>query len=152
GERPARAPPGVPSAHRTRRSEAAPAGRPRRPPEATRRPWRRSPTPGPSMETLVPAHTGLIGCIAMGGVEVRAPVPAGCEGIVSAEALDFVADLQRKFGGRREELLAARSARQERLLGGELPAFLEETTGVREDDSWRVAEAPPDLLDRRVEI
>ena len=30
--------------------------------------------------------------------------------------------------------------------------FSEETRAIREDDSWRVAEAPPDLLDRRVEI
>jgi malate synthase len=88
----------------------------------------------------------------MSGVEVRAPVPAGCEAILSSEALDFVADLQRTFGGRREELLAARAARQARLLAGELPAFLEETRAIREDESWRVAEPPPDLQDRRVEI
>src|SRR5581483_11954818 len=71
--------------------------------------------------------------------------------ILSPEALDFVAGLQRRFGGRREELLAARAARQERLLAGELPDFLPETREVRESD-WRVAEAPPDLQDRRVEI
>jgi malate synthase len=35
---------------------------------------------------------------------------------------------------------------------GELPDFLEETHEVREDSAWRVAEAPPDLQDRRVEI
>src|SRR5262249_39198303 len=34
----------------------------------------------------------------------------------------------------------------------ELPDFLEETAGVRSDGSWRVAEPPPDLQDRRVEI
>jgi malate synthase len=88
------------------------------------------------------------------------PLPAGVElrgdrvddGILSGEALAFVADLQRAFGGRREELLAARASRQERLLAGELPDFLAETRTVREDESWRVAEAPPDLQDRRVEI
>ena len=83
------------------------------------------------------------------GVELRGERD---EEILSGDALDFVADLQRTFGGRREELLAARTARQERLLAGELPDFLEETRSVREDDSWRVAEAPPDLQDRRVEI
>jgi malate synthase len=72
--------------------------------------------------------------------------------ILSGDALTFVAELQRAFGGRREELLALRAERQERLLAGERPDFLEETRGVREDDSWRVAEAPPDLQDRRVEI
>ena len=82
------------------------------------------------------------------GVELRGePDP----GILSGEALDFVADLQRAFGGRREELLAARAARQQRLLDGELPDFLEETREIRESE-WQVAEAPPDLQDRRVEI
>ena len=86
-------------------------------------------------------------------------LPAGVElrgerdpEILSGDALEFVAALQRSFGGRREELLAARSERQKRLLDGEIPGFLEETRGVREDGSWRVAEAPPDLADRRVEI
>src|SRR6478735_930229 len=88
-----------------------------------------------------------------------ADLPAGVElrgerddEILSGDALAFVADLQRTFGARREELLDARTARQARLLAGELPDFLEETRSVREDDSWRVAEAPPDLQDRRVEI
>src|SRR6476659_5069427 len=83
------------------------------------------------------------------GVELRGDRD---EEILSGNALAFVADLQRTFGARREELLAARTARQARLLAGELPDFLEETRSVREDDSWRVAEAPPDLQDRRVEI
>jgi malate synthase len=83
------------------------------------------------------------------GVEIRAE---GDAEILSSDALAFVAGLQRTFGGRREKLLAARAARQQRLLAGELPDFLAETRGVREDSSWRVAEAPPDLQDRRVEI
>jgi malate synthase len=85
----------------------------------------------------------------MAGVELRGEPD---DEILSCEALDFIADLQRTFGGRRDELLAARGARQERILAGELPGFLEETRAVREDESWRVAEAPPDLQDRRVEI
>src|SRR6266498_4061555 len=52
----------------------------------------------------------------------------------------------------REELLARRYERQRALDGGEQPGFLEGTRQVREDDSWRVAEAPRDLQDRRVEI
>jgi malate synthase len=82
------------------------------------------------------------------GVEVRAERD---ETILSAEALDFVAELQRAFGERREELLQARADRQARLLGGELPDFLAETADVRDGD-WQVAEAPPDLQNRRVEI
>jgi malate synthase len=84
-----------------------------------------------------------------GGVELRGDAD---DEILSAEALAFVAELQREFGGRRAELLAARAARQERLLDGELPDFLEETRSIRDDESWQVAEAPPDLQDRRVEI
>ena len=63
----------------------------------------------------------------------------------------FVATLERDHGGRREQLLAERTARQHRLLAGELPDFLAETQEVRDGD-WQVAEAPPDLQDRRVEI
>jgi malate synthase len=72
--------------------------------------------------------------------------------ILTPDALAFVADLQRKFNPTRVELLAARAERQERIAAGELPDFLEETRSVREDPDWRVAAAPPDLLDRRVEI
>ena len=73
------------------------------------------------------------------------------ERILTAEALEFVATLERDHGGRREQLLAERTARQHRLLAGELPDFLAETQEIREGD-WQVAEAPPDLQDRRVEI
>jgi malate synthase len=79
---------------------------------------------------------------------VRAP---DASGVLTPEALDLVAALELEFGGRREELLAARAERQERLLAGELPDFLESTRSIREGD-WRVAPAPPDLQDRRVEI
>src|SRR6266540_5971451 len=72
--------------------------------------------------------------------------------ILTPEALAFVADLQREFGPTRLELLAARAERQERIAAGELPDFLAETSVVREGPDWRVAQAPRDLLDRRVEI
>ena len=72
--------------------------------------------------------------------------------ILTPEALAFVADLQREFNPTRLELLAARADRQERIAAGELPDFLPATRAVREDPDWRVAPAPHDLLDRRVEI
>jgi malate synthase len=62
-----------------------------------------------------------------------------------------VAALQREFGPRRLALLEARQARQAQIDAGELPGFVEETRSVREGD-WRVAPAPADLQDRRVEI
>jgi malate synthase len=85
------------------------------------------------------------------GVELRAPAAGRDEEILSADALAFVAELHRRFDGTRRELLSARAERQGRLDAGELPDFLEETREIREGD-WRVAPAPADLQDRRVEI
>jgi malate synthase len=72
--------------------------------------------------------------------------------VLTPAALGFVADLHRSFNRRRQELLAARRERQAAFDAGELPNFLRETASVREDGSWRVASAPADLNDRRVEI
>jgi len=85
------------------------------------------------------------------GVEVSGPAVERSELVLTPEALAFVADLQRRFGARRDELLAARRARRERIGAGERPDFLPETADVRAGD-WQVAAAPPDLRDRRVEI
>jgi malate synthase len=65
--------------------------------------------------------------------------------LLSDEAVAFVTDLQRRFGPRRDELLAAR--RQQ----GPPRDFLPGTADVRAAD-WRVAPAPAALRDRRVEI
>src|SRR2546421_10115478 len=72
-------------------------------------------------------------------------------GILTPDALDFVARLHRKFEQRRQSLLAARAARQKDFDAGKLPDFLPETKKIREGD-WRVAGQPKDMLDRRVEI
>ena len=85
------------------------------------------------------------------GVEVRGPVEGRSGEILTGEALAFVADMHREFEPRRRELLAERAARQLRLDAGERPAFPEATHSIRDAD-WRVAPAPEDLLDRRVEI
>ncbi len=71
--------------------------------------------------------------------------------VLTPDAVDFLTRLQRRFGPRREELLAARHERAKRLRGGELPDFLPETKSVRDGD-WQVAPGPPELQDRRVEI
>jgi malate synthase len=83
--------------------------------------------------------------------ELLGPVEGRGLEILTPEALAFVAELQRRFNPERERLLAARSERQARLDAGELPDFLEETRELRESD-WKVAPAPPELQDRRVEI
>ena len=85
------------------------------------------------------------------GVEVLGPVEGRSGEILTDEAFAFVAGLQREFGTRRAELLDARAVRQQRLDEGERPDFPEETRSTREAD-WRVAPAPADLQDRRVEI
>jgi malate synthase len=82
----------------------------------------------------------------------RAALPADAVArVLTPEALDFLARLHEAFDGRRRELLAARATRQALIRGGARPGFLEETADVRRGD-WRVASAPPDLDDRRVEI
>jgi malate synthase len=73
------------------------------------------------------------------------------EGVLTAEALGFLAELAARFAPRVEQLLRAREQRQQRLDAGERPDFLAETRAVREGD-WRIAGIPADLLDRRVEI
>jgi malate synthase len=85
------------------------------------------------------------------GVDVRAPVEGPGEEVLTDDALEFVAGLHRRFNPVREQLLAARAERQQRIAAGELPDFLRETRHIREGD-WQVAPVPPDLQDRRVEI
>jgi malate synthase A len=86
------------------------------------------------------------------GIALTAEPPEVAPGILSAEALAFVGQLHRTFNGRRQELLAARAERQARFDAGDLPDFLTETVPIRQDPTWRVAPAPADLDDRRVEI
>ncbi len=84
-------------------------------------------------------------------IRVAGPVTPEFAEILTPEALDFVASLHREFDARRQELLQRRAERQRQLDAGELPDFLPETAHIRSAD-WRVAPAPPDLQDRRVEI
>jgi malate synthase len=86
------------------------------------------------------------------GVELTDRTASHVGEVLTADALAFVASLHRAFDARRRELLAARADRQRRFDAGELPAFPAETADIREDSAWRVATAPPDLDDRRVEI
>jgi malate synthase len=71
--------------------------------------------------------------------------------VLTPDALAFVGSLEREFGEVRRQLLAARLERWDRVAKGADLGFLPETASVRADD-WRVAPAPPDLDDRRVEI
>lgn len=72
-------------------------------------------------------------------------------GILSPHALDFIAKLERAFGQRRRDLLAARTVRQVEIDNGSLPRFLPETSAIREGN-WKVSEVPIHLQKRWVEI
>ena len=60
------------------------------------------------MSTAMPAH----------GLELKAPIPAGGEEILTPEALRFVEALVRKFAPTRQQLLAARAERQRAIEAG----------------------------------
>ena len=85
------------------------------------------------------------------GVEIRPPVSADDVFLFSPDALEFLADLHRKFDPIRQALLQRRVERQRRLDRGEDFDFLPETASIR-DSTWTIAPVPPDLQDRRVEI
>ena len=86
------------------------------------------------------------------GVQVTGPVGDRYGEVLTEQALRVVADLHRRFGARREELLANRVRVQERLSAGGTLEFLPETEDIRADLSWQVAPPAPGLVDRRVEI
>jgi malate synthase len=73
------------------------------------------------------------------------------EEILTPAALAFVAELHTRFADRRDELVARRAERRAEAAENRRLDFLPETVEVRESD-WRVAAAPDDLADRRVEI
>src|SRR5512146_2411388 len=84
------------------------------------------------------------------GVKIAgAPTPHS-EEILVPEAVEFVVELERRFGARRRELLAARTQRQIRLDAGEWPGFLPQSASLRARD-WTVTQPPQALLDRILE-
>ena len=85
------------------------------------------------------------------GLELVAPREERDDEVLTPAALEFVAELHRRFDGTRRSLLAQRAERRGRIAAGELPDFLPETREIREGD-WRIAPVPADLQDRRVEI
>ncbi len=83
--------------------------------------------------------------------EIAAAAAPRQDEVLTPEAIEFVAELERRFGARRRELLQARAERQQRLDGGELPDFLSEAREIRQGD-WTIEPVPAGLQDRRVEI
>src|SRR5574342_796183 len=71
--------------------------------------------------------------------------------ILSDDAIEFVTDLNRRFRGRRNELLALRAQRRQELARTGRLDFRPDTAEVRKAE-WRVPGPSPGLVDRRVEI
>ena len=88
----------------------------------------------------------------MADVVVTGPIRERFDEVLTDDALQFLAHLHRNFDARRRELLDLRKQRYQELTGGGTLDFLPETKHIREDDSWRVAEPAPGLVDRRAEI
>jgi malate synthase len=85
------------------------------------------------------------------GLELKGAVDTGYEEVLTPDALEFMAELQREFGDVRRELLKAREQRRRRLAGGEMLGFLPETKEIR-DSEWTVEPVPADMQQRWVEI
>src|SRR5437879_5801638 len=84
-------------------------------------------------------------------VEVSPAVEGRGAEVVTAEALEFISDLHRRFNPTRLDLLRRRVERQAQVDRGKTLRFRPETRRIR-DDSWSIAAVPADLDDRRVEI
>ncbi|GAB3459449.1 malate synthase A [Streptomonospora sediminis] len=89
---------------------------------------------------------------ATSGVEITGPMHERFDQILTDDALALVAELHRRFDGRRRELLAARTRRQEQISAGADLDFLPETRRIRDDPDWQVAPPAPGIADRRIEI
>src|SRR6516162_4323428 len=84
-------------------------------------------------------------------LELRGAMAPRFEEVITPDALEFVAELQHRFGHRRQELLEARAHRRARLRAGEMLGFLSDTREIRES-AWSVAPVPDDLQQRWLEI
>ncbi|MGB5892608.1 MAG: hypothetical protein WBG58_00410 [Ignavibacteriaceae bacterium] len=85
------------------------------------------------------------------GVEILGQLPPEFEKFLSPQALGFIANLQRAFGTRRNEILQKRKLLQLEIDEGKKLDFLPETENIRISD-WTIAPIPEELQDRRVEI
>lgn len=84
-------------------------------------------------------------------IRVTGPPSPHDDEVLTPAALEFVGELHVRFESRRQELLRQRGTFRAILEAGGLPDFPRETQPIR-TSAWRVAAAPADLADRRVEI
>jgi len=85
------------------------------------------------------------------GMEITGEIDSRFASILTPDALALIAKLARTFEPRRQELLAARTARATEIDAGVRPDFLPETAHIRAGD-WKIAPIPKKLECRRVEI
>ncbi len=100
---------------------------------------------------MTPTATGITPPTT-GTLEIAGRLRDRYDEILTPEALAFVAELHRRFGGRRHDRLADRMRRRFEIGNGQDPSFRADTAHIRDDPSWRVAGPGPGLEDRRVEI
>ena len=86
------------------------------------------------------------------GVEVLADAGEAGERILTPDALEFVATLQRELGPAAPSCSSDGTSGSSGSTPASCPISSRRPSTFRDDPSWRVAEAPADLQDRRVEI
>ncbi|KAM6581857.1 hypothetical protein CsatA_005631 [Cannabis sativa] len=85
------------------------------------------------------------------GVEIRGRYDGEFAKILTRDALNFVAQLQREFKQRVRYALECRKEAKKRYNDGSAPGFDPATKNIREGD-WVCAAVPPAVADRKVEI
>lgn len=85
------------------------------------------------------------------GVDIKGRYDEEFARILTKEALQFVAELQREFRGRIKYALECRKESQKKYNLGEIPGFDPATKNIRDGD-WVCAGVPPAVADRTVEI
>jgi malate synthase len=85
------------------------------------------------------------------GMEINAPFFAAYKEILTAEVLQFICALHRRFNTRRKSLLEEREIIQIKINCGWKPCFMPESAVIR-DSHWLISPVPEELKDRRVEI
>ena len=116
-----------------------------------------APTPGPDAgaEARPGVSRAAVGPWVEVGHGVKVYAPAWTESarrILTPDALRLLASLHRELAEARRLLLEARRARQAAWDGGAVPDYLPDAELPDARGDWRIAEMPPDLRTRRVEI
>lgn len=97
------------------------------------------------------ARKTVVGYEAPDGVDIRGRYDEELAKILTKDALQFVADLQREFWSQIKYAMECRREAKRRYNEGALPSFDPATRYVREGD-WVCAPVPPAVADRKVEI